>query len=121
MLEFRVHFPVPEQPPPDQPVKVDPVSDVAVSEVAIGEAYDEAQVLPQLMIPSELDTLPVPVPVFDIPKTTLPAGIHALAIVQVMVLPASALVIVRLSPASVPPPVQLYTAVYPVGPISDNV
>jgi len=58
---------VPEQPPvPLHPVKLDPVFAVAVKVTDVPEAIDAEQVVPQLMPPVELLTVPLPVPAFVI-------------------------------------------------------
>ncbi len=72
-------------------------------------------------VKSVADAVPPPalLTVFSKPSFAAINGVNVLAIVQVMVLPASAPVIVNLLPTNVPPPLQLNPLdVYPSGPVS---
>jgi hypothetical protein len=64
MVTVQVNL-VPEQPPPDQPVKFDaePAAAVNVSCVPAGSCAE--QVLPQLIPPVSLVTVPEPEPVLE--------------------------------------------------------
>ena len=55
---------MPEHPPPLHPMKMLPEAGTAVRMTAVPELYEAEQVEPQLMLLSELVTVPVPVPVF---------------------------------------------------------
>lgn len=67
VLEDKVmlHEPVPEQPPPDHPEKVEPEAGVAVRTTAVlVERAEEVQVEPQLILPTDEETVPEPLPCF---------------------------------------------------------
>jgi hypothetical protein len=65
MLVFIVTEPV-VQPVPLQPAKVDPAAVLAIRVTTAPLSYVREQVLPQLMPPSVLVTVPLPVPVLEI-------------------------------------------------------
>ena len=58
------HEPVPEQPPPAHPVNTDPADGKASNVTTVPDVYASEQSTPQPMPTGELDTAPVPVPVF---------------------------------------------------------
>jgi hypothetical protein len=60
------HVPVPVHPPPVQPVKVDPAAGVAVSVTGVPLTYAAEQIEPQFMPAGLLETVPLPVPAFEI-------------------------------------------------------
>jgi len=60
------HVPVPVHPPPVQPVKVDPAAGVAVSVTGVPLKYAAEQIEPQFMPARLLETVPLPVPAFEI-------------------------------------------------------
>jgi hypothetical protein len=63
------HNPVPAHPPPDQPAKELPVSGAAVSVTVVPLVYVVEQDDPQLIPDGKLETVPVPVPDFDMTKS----------------------------------------------------
>jgi hypothetical protein len=102
VLELSVtwHVPVPEQPPPDHPVKVEPPVGVAVSVTGVPAANWALHVEPQLMPAGELDTVPVPAPVF----VTLSVGAGANGSVKFAVTVVSELRVTTQLPVPEQPP-----------------
>jgi hypothetical protein len=62
------HDPMPAHPPPDQPAKELLVSGVAVRVTVVPLVYVVEQVDPQLIPDGKLETVPVPVPDFEMTK-----------------------------------------------------
>jgi hypothetical protein len=62
------HDPMPAHPPPDQPAKELLVSGVAVRVTTVPPVYVAVQVDPQLIPEGKLETVPAPVPDFEMTK-----------------------------------------------------
>jgi hypothetical protein len=62
------HDPVPAHPPPDQPAKELLVSGDAVRVTTVPPVYVAEHVDPQLIPDGKLETVPVPVPDFEMTK-----------------------------------------------------
>jgi hypothetical protein len=58
----NAHGAVPEHPPPDQPLNTEPLSGAAVSVTSVPAVTLVEHEVPQLMLPGELVTVPLPVP-----------------------------------------------------------
>jgi hypothetical protein len=82
MPVFGRQLRVPEQPPPDQPLNRDPGEGVAVSVNEVPASNEAEQLGPQWIPVGRLDTVPEPVPFFEMcrvteagePPTSRPAG-----------------------------------------------
>jgi hypothetical protein len=70
MPVFTWQVPVPVQPPPDQPLKRDPAAGVAVSLSEVPASNEAVQVAPQSIPARELDTVPEPLPCFEMSSVT---------------------------------------------------
>lgn len=59
-----MHDPVPEHPPPLHPMKIEPADGNASSVTTVPDTYASLQSTPQPIPIGELDTAPLPLPLF---------------------------------------------------------